>query len=268
MEGATDKLLKLKGILAAMDGLLVAHSGGVDSTFLLAVAAEVLGERVVACTIRSPLNPPGEVEAAQRIARTLGVTHRIVDLDPLQDERIAENSPERCYYCKRAIFEELRQVAEAEGLSEIAHGEHVSDLSDHRPGQRAAEELGVRAPLAEAGLEKRDIRELSEAMGLEGWDRPAMACLASRVPYGDRLTADRLERIARAEEAIRDLGLGQVRVRDHGTVARIELPADEVARAADVRWRAEVVRRLKQAGYAYVTVDLEGFRSGSMDEVL
>ncbi len=258
----------LRELLSEYPNLLIAYSGGVDSTFLVAVAAEVLGPRAVAATVRSVLNPPGELAHAVRVARELGVAHHVVDLDPLADEHVARNPPDRCYHCKRAVFACLRHFADAQGLGEVAHAEHVGDLGQRRPGQRAAAELGIRAPLVAAGLDKPAIRHLSQGLGLPGWDRPAMACLASRVPYGERLTPAKLSRISQAEDALRALGLRELRVRDHGTVARVELGAGELAAVAQEDMRTRVVQLLKAAGYAYVTLDLEGLRSGSMDEVL
>lgn len=268
METLEQKLAKLEHRLADLDGLVVAFSGGVDSTLLLAVAARVLGDRVVAGTIRSPLNPAGEIELAERTARQLGVKHVVLGADPLEDDRVASNPPDRCYWCKLGVFGHLRKLAEAEGIANIAHGEHAGDRGDYRPGHRAAVELGILAPLAEAELDKDDVRELSRRLGLEGWQRPSMACLASRIPYGERLTDENLQQVSRAEESLRALGLTQVRVRHHGSVARIEMLPEDLSRLADSGWRQEVVDRVKQAGYLYVTADLGGFRSGSMNEPL
>jgi len=263
-----DKAQHLREITSEMDGLVVAFSGGVDSTLLLAVAREALGDRVVAGTIRSALNPPEELRLAEETAARLGVPHEVLDVDVLGCGAIAQNAPDRCYHCKRQVFAALRELADRRGLCCIAHGEHAGDLAQHRPGHRAAEELGVRAPLAEAGMEKADIRELSKRLGLEGWDRPAMACLASRIPYGIPLSAEVLHRVAEAERVLRSTGVRQGRVRHHGELARIEVAAEDLPRASDPEWRRRLVAGIKQAGYVYVTLDLEGFRSGSMDEVL
>ena len=266
MDARSRKLGLLKRILADMEGVLIACSGGVDSTFLLRVALEVLGENVLAVTAKSPIHPASESAAAGELARRLGARHLFVETDELDDPEFARNPPERCYLCKRSLFARLKELAEEHGLTEVLEGSNYDDLGEHRPGLRALRELGVRSPLAEAGLTKAEIRALSRQMGLPTWDKPAQACLATRFPYGELLTPEKLRRVEEAEEFLRSLGLGQLRVRTHDLLARIEVSQNEMPRLLHEAGR--VVEELKKLGYTYFTLDLEGYRTGSMDEPL
>jgi uncharacterized protein len=250
-------------------GLLVAFSGGVDSSLVLASALRARGaDAVVAVTVTSPFHPASELELARRTAAILGARHVVLELDPLSDPELRANPPDRCYRCKRMVFMAMRDLARDEGLDSLVDGSNADDDGDYRPGRRALEELGVRSPLREAGLGKPEIRELARALGIPAWDRPAQACLASRIPYGTELTTDVLRRVERAEQLVLALGLRTVRVRDHGDVARIEVDPDALACVVEPAARASVVAELKHLGYRYVTLDLEGYRTGSMNEVL
>lgn len=263
------KIDTLKGRLSDLGSVVVAFSGGVDSMLLLAMSLEVLGVgHVLAVTADSPTLPKSELEETRVLAKGLGAQHEIMDTRELDDPRFASNPRDRCYYCKRELFERLWQVADREGLQHVVYGATAGDLGDHRPGMSAAKEVGAIAPLLEAALDKEEVRELSRERGLPTWDKPAMACLASRFPYGDRITQERLLQVEKAEHLLRnELDFRQVRVRHHGTMARIEIKPVEFERLLDEPTRRRVVSAFEELGYVHIALDLEGFRSGSMNEV-
>ncbi|NOY44985.1 MAG: ATP-dependent sacrificial sulfur transferase LarE [Deltaproteobacteria bacterium] len=262
-----DKRQRLYDILREMGGVVVGFSGGVDSSYLFAAAVEVLGDRALGVTACSETFPERERREAETLARRLGGRHRLIVSEELDVPGFAENPRNRCYFCKKELFSKLWEVAREEGLPHVADGSNVDDRGDYRPGRQAARELGVRSPLDEAGLTKGDIRALSREMGLPTWDKPAFACLSSRFPYGTPITREKVSQVGRAEDALWRLGLRVLRVRHHGDVARIELGPEEFERVVN-GLRDEVVRAVKGAGYTYVALDLQGYRTGAMNEVL
>ena len=268
MESRANRLESLQHILTGMESVLVAYSGGVDSTFLLKVALEILGDQVLAVTARSEIHPSRELQAAEEIARRLGAKHIFIETHELADPNFTSNPPERCYYCKRGLFFKMREVAAEYSQMQLVDGSNYDDRSQYRPGRKAVRECGVRSPLEEARLTKDDIRLLSREMGLTTWDKPAAPCLATRFPYGNEITAEGLRRVEKSEEFLYSLGVGQLRVRDHGTVARIEVGSEDIPILLRKDVVVRVIDELTGLGYSYVTLDLQGFRSGSMDEVL
>lgn len=259
----------LRMILSRLPSLAVGFSGGVDSSLLLAAAVDVLGERVVALTADSPLHPAREVRAAIEIGGLLKVRHILVRTAEMQAPAFRANARDRCYVCKQIIFKRLMAEAARLGVAHLAHGVNLDDLRDYRPGLRAAAELKVAAPLVEAGLSKAEVRLLAQEIGLPNWNRPAMACLASRIPYDTAITRMLLERVEAAENLLEDLGFRGGRVRSHGEVARIELASlTDMARAMSVECRAALVQGMKSAGFAYITLDIEGYRQGSLNSRL
>lgn len=258
----------LRQILRDLGAVVIGYSGGVDSTLVLKVAHEVLGENAVAVTGDSEAFPQGEVDAALEVAAAMGVTVTRTRTHELANPHFAVNNPNRCYHCKTELFGELRKVAAERGIPWIADGSHADDgrPGDHRPGLRAGQENNVRSPLREAGLTKADVRALALHLGIPNWDKPSFACLSSRFPYGTEITAELLARLDGCEKFLRELGFRQFRVRHHDTVARIEVEPQDILRL--VEQREAINARFKELGYTYVTLDLEGYRSGKMNDVL
>ena len=258
----------LRSGLQALGSAVVAYSGGVDSAFLAAVCSEALGDRALAVTADSPSIPRRELAAARELAARLGFAHEVIRTDECGVAAYAANGPDRCFHCKGALFSRLREIADARGFEEVLDGSNTDDAGDYRPGRKAAARWGVRSPLAEGGWTKADIREASRRMGLPTADQPASACLASRIPYGSRVTPEVLRQVERAEAALADLGFLQLRVRHHGDVARVELAPAEIGRLLDPACRAAVAAAVQGAGFRYAAVDLQGYRTGSLNETL
>lgn len=262
------KLDHLRSIIKSMESVAVAFSGGVDSTFLLKVAKEVLNDRIIAVTARSDMFVSNEYTDAKALAASFNVPLITVESDAIELPEVWQNSPDRCYYCKKAIFSTVLKIATEHHLHVVADGTHAGDTDDYRPGMRALQELGIRSPLKEAGLTKPEIRQLSQQMNLPTSGKPSMACLASRFPYGIPITPEKLHQVASAEAVLHDLGFDQVRVRHHETLARIEVPPDSMMRLSDPDTRNLLIKTFKKLGYHYITLDLQGYRTGSMNEVL
>jgi uncharacterized protein len=258
----------LKALLHGMHRAVLAYSGGVDSSLLLRAAAEVMGPHVIAVTAVSETYPSWELLAAQEFARTLGITHKVLHTTELASEAFLSNTPDRCYHCKKELFAKLRGMAETEGIAFVIEGSNTDDLKDHRPGRKAAKEFDVRSPLVEAGISKAEVRELARMLNLPVWDKPSLACLSSRIPYGTRITAGMLRTIQSAEDQLRVLGFRQVRVRHHGETARIEIERADFRRLLDDGAAEAITEAFKKLGFTYVCLDLAGYRTGSMNEGL
>ncbi|MCX6640131.1 MAG: ATP-dependent sacrificial sulfur transferase LarE [bacterium] len=265
---ALEKEQKLRGLLSGYQSVAVAFSGGVDSTYLLHVAGDVLGDKVIGITAISETYPQRERNRARQLAREMGVRIIEIETHEIEDSQFRRNPSNRCYYCKWELFSKIRKIAESEGIKVVVDGSNLDDLKDHRPGLLALNELQVESPLRQCEFTKAEIRHRSRELRLKTWDLPAFACLASRIPYGTAITSEALKQVERAEDLLYSAGLRTVRVRHHGDVARIEVEPAEIARFADEAFRSRIVAEIKETGYKYVALDLQGYRTGSMNETL
>jgi uncharacterized protein len=263
-----EKLSKLKAIVSELESVVVAFSGGVDSTLVTKVCYDTLKDNSMAVTARSETYPDFEFKEAQKLAKEIGIKHMVIDTSELAIEGFANNPPERCYFCKSELFGKLKEIAKEHGFLNVADGANLDDTQEFRPGLQASRELNVRSPLKEAGLAKTDIREVSKMLKLPNWDKPAYACLSSRFPYGQSITEEKLSMVSEAEKYLRGLGLVQFRVRHHETIARIEVLPEDINILTNSTAREKLTARFKEIGFTYVTLDLAGYRSGSMNEVL
>lgn len=263
-----EKYENLKKYIKELGSAVIAFSGGVDSTFLAKVCKDVLNDSCLAVTATSSTYPEREFKEALELAKEIGIRHKIIKSEELEIEGFSKNPIDRCYYCKSELFSKLKKVADDEGIEYVLDGTNADDTGDFRPGRRAAKELGVKSPLLECGFTKDDIREMSKRLGLPTWNKPAYACLSSRFPYGQEITSEKLSMVEKSEEYLLNLGFVGFRVRHHGDIARIELNPDQINMMLDENIRKKVVSKLKEIGFKYVSLDLEGYRTGSMNEAI
>jgi pyridinium-3,5-biscarboxylic acid mononucleotide sulfurtransferase len=263
-----DKLAQLQTLFKEMDRALIAYSGGIDSTLVAKIAQDVLGDRALAVTAVSPSLLPEDLEDAKIQAAEIGIAHRLVETDEMANPNYTSNPVNRCYFCKSELYDTLKPLAQDLGYGYTVDGVNADDLHDYRPGIQAAKERGTRSPLAEVGLSKLEVRELSKFLGLSCWNKPAQPCLSSRFPYGEEITVEKLRRVGQAERYLRNLGLTTLRVRSEGSTARVELPAETIQSFVQTTDLPQLVEAFQRYGFTYVTLDLEGFRSGKLNQIL